>query len=85
VSHGLAMPYVMERTLMLPGQLHAWDVIDRDNRPAIVERTFIECVVSEHDNLCIDVVVHDIEGEALGQCRADARISRNRVRLLWWE
>jgi hypothetical protein len=70
---------------MLPGRLHEWDVRDYDNGRGYVERTYLECVISETSNLCLDVVVYDINGTRLGNCRSDARISRGFSRFLWEE
>lgn len=79
------MHLAVERTVVLPGRLHEWDVRDYDNGPARIERTFLECIISECDNLCLDVIIYDIDNSALGCCRSNARISRSFSRLLWEE
>lgn len=69
--------------MIAPGCLQAWDIRDANVRAELVERTFLECIISEASNECIDVIVHDNGGDDLGRCRSGAPCSRGRTRVLW--
>lgn len=70
----------MVRAVLTPGRLHTWDV---QNSAYHVERTFLECIISDSANACMDIIIKDDEPASLGMCRSNAMISRGRTLQLW--
>lgn len=68
------------------GRLHLWNVNDHVNERIKPVRTFLECIISDVHDFCIDVITYDDDGDGpskLGQCRPNAKIARGFTRILW--